>query len=203
MPAVEQVRSFVAIELPDEVKQWLARLQAKLKSGGQFPVKWVDPYNIHLTLKFLGSVGVDRIDGIIRAIEQAARGIAPFRLEVKGLGVFPNTRRVQVAWAGISGDLDRLVQLQEHIESNLSPLGFAPELRSFTPHLTIARLRDRASIEERSSFGQLIAAASFEAAYGFSVDFVKLMRSQLTSDGPVYSQICSAGLKKHLSTTDT
>ncbi|MFC1990607.1 RNA 2',3'-cyclic phosphodiesterase [Chloroflexota bacterium] len=200
---MEQVRSFIAIELPNEVKQLLAQLQAKLKSGGQFPVKWVDPYNIHLTIKFLGNVGVDRIDGIVRAIEQAARGISPFHLEVKGLGVFPNSKRVQVAWVGVSGDLDRLGQLQKHIESNLTPLGFTPESRSFTPHLTIARLRDRASIDEQSSFGQLITATRFEASYSFSVDFVKLMRSQLTSDGPVYSQICSAGLKKNLSTTDT
>ena len=200
---MEQVRSFIAIELPDEVKSALTQLQAQLKSGGQFPVKWVDPYSIHLTLKFLGNIDIDRIDGITRAVEEAARGISPFHLEVTGLGVFPNLKRVQVAWVGVSGEVDRLGQLQKRIESNLAPLGFAPESRPFTPHLTLARLRDRASLNERQSFGQLVVGTRFEAVYGFNVDSINLMRSQLTSEGPIYNQISSVKLKKHLSTTNT
>ena len=192
---MEQVRSFIAIELPDEIRLAIARLQAQLKSG-QFSVKWVDPYSIHLTLKFLGNIAVDRISGITGAIEEAARGISPFHLEVKGLGVFPNLRRVQVVWVGISGEVERLSQLQQRIESNLAPLGFAPESRRFTPHLTLARLRDRASLDERQSFGQLVAATRFEAVYGFNVDSVNLMRSQLSREGAIYNRISSVNLKE-------
>jgi len=200
---MEQVRSFVAIELPDEVKSAIAQLQNQLKSGGQFPVKWVDPYSIHLTLKFLGNISKDVIEEITRAVEEAAGGVSPFHLEIKGLGVFPNLKKVQVAWVGVSGDLDQLSGLQKRIESNLSPLGFAPESRPFTPHLTLGRLRDRASLHERQSFGQLIVGTRFESVFSFGVDAINLMRSQLTSEGPIYTKIGSVKLKESLPTTAT
>ncbi|GAI25354.1 unnamed protein product, partial [marine sediment metagenome] len=125
------------------------QLEAQLKLGEQPWVKWVDPYSIHLTLKFLGNIAVDRTGEVAKAMKEAVQGISPFHLEVKDLGVFPNLRRVQVAWVGISGEVDKLSQLQKYIESTLAPLGFAPESRPFTPHLTLARLRDRASLDER------------------------------------------------------
>jgi len=195
---MEQVRSFIAIELPDELKLALTRLQSQLKSGRGYPVKWVDPYSVHLTLKFLGNIDIDRIGEITGAIETSAQGIPPFHLEVGGLGVFPGLRRVQVAWVGLSGDVDRLSQLQQRIESNLTPLGFVAESRPFKPHLTLARVRERASPEERNGFGRLITDTSIEDKYSFNVDAVSLMKSQLTREGAVYSRIGSVKLVKHL-----
>ncbi len=195
---MEKVRSFIAIELPDELKVGLTQLEARLKLGEQPRVKWVDPNSIHLTLKFLGSIAVDRIDEIIRAIEEAVRGMSPFHLEVRELGAFPNLRRVQVVWVGVGGEVDKLVQLQQRIDSNLTPLGFTPESRPFTPHLTLARLRNRASPDERQRFGQLIAGTKFEAAYTIKVDAISLMRSQLTREGAIHSRISSVGLKRNL-----
>ena len=192
---MEQIRSFIAIELPDEVKSVLAQLQAQLKTGKQLPVKWADPYNIHLTLKFLGNIDVNKIREITGAIEAAAQGISPFHLEVKDLGVFPNFKRTRVVWVGVSGEVAQLSQLQQRIESNLAPLGFAPESRSFTPHLTLARVRERASPDEQQSFGQLIASTKFETVYGFSVDSINLMKSELTREGAIYSRIRSVKLK--------
>ena len=193
---MEQIRSFIAIELPDELKLGLTQLQSRLKLAKQPWAKWVDPYSIHLTLKFLGNIVIDRIGEITRAIEDAAQGITPFHLEVKELGVFPNMRRVQVIWVGVSGEVDKLGQLQQGIESNLAHLGFAPESRPFSPHLTLARLRDRAPFDERQRFGQLIAGTKFEAVYAIEVDAISLMRSQLTREGAIYSRISSVGLKK-------
>ena len=193
---MEQIRSFIAIELPDELKLGLTQLQAQLKSGKQASVKWVDPYSTHLTLKFLGNIAVDMISEITKAIETSAREMPPFHLEAKNLGAFPNLRRVQVVWVGISGEVAQLSQLQQRIDSNLTPLGFASESRAFTPHLTLARLRQQASLEERQSFGQLIASTKFEAVYGFSVSSVNLMRSELTREGAIYSRISSIELKE-------
>jgi 2'-5' RNA ligase len=200
---MEQVRCFIAIELTEEIKAGLSRLQAQLKSGNLPPVKWVDPYSIHLTLKFLGNVNVERTSQITEATGEAAQGVSPFHLEIKGLGVFPNLRRVQVAWVGVSGEVDKLLQLQQRIESNLARLGFAPEPRAFTPHLTLARVRDQASPDERQRFGQLIASTKFEAGYTFQVKAINLMQSQLTREGAIYSQISSVELNKPLSTTAT
>jgi len=92
---MEQVRSFIAIELPNELKLGLNQLEAQLKSGKQPGVKWVNPYSIHLTLKFLGNIAVDRTNEVTKAMSEAVQGISPFHLEVKELGVFPNLRRVQ------------------------------------------------------------------------------------------------------------
>jgi len=192
---MEPIRSFIAIELPNELKSELTRLEARLKSDNQPGVKWVNPDSIHLTLKFLGNIAADRTGEITRAMENAAQGISPFHLEVKELGVFPNLRRVQVAWVGISGEVDKLSQLQKRIETALTPLGFAPETRAFTPHLTLARLRDQTPLDERQRFGQLIANAKFDTAGTIEVDAISLMRSQLTRKGAIYSQISSVKLK--------
>jgi 2'-5' RNA ligase len=191
---MEQVRSFVAIELPDGLKRALARLQDEVKSGNTAPVKWVDPYSIHLTLKFLGNVGTDKIGGITAALEGAARGMSPFHLESGGLGAFPGWKRVQVVWVGMGGEIDCLSRLQRRVESGLAPLGFAPESRAFTPHLTLARVRDQATPAERQSLGQLIEGAGLETVYRIDVEAIHLMRSQLTREGAVYSRLSSIRL---------
>ncbi|MBA7485979.1 RNA 2',3'-cyclic phosphodiesterase [subsurface metagenome] len=195
---MEQIRSFIAVELPAELKTWLTRLQARLKAGEPSGVKWVNPDGIHLTLKFLGNVATDRIEEITRAIEAAARGTPPFALKVSDPGVFPNLRRPQVVWVGLGGGIDKLSQIQQNIESNLAKLGFAPESRPFTPHLTLARLRDWASPDDRQKFGQFIADTRFEEAYTFPVDIISLMKSQLTREGAIYSRISAVELKKPL-----
>jgi len=195
---MEQIRSFIAIELPDELKLKLAQLEDQLKSHRQPWVKWVSPEGIHITLKFLGNIAVEMTGAITKAIEEATQGMSPFQLEVKGLGVFPNLRRVQVAWVGVIGEVDKLSQLQKRIETSLIPLGFAPESRAFTPHLTLARLRDQASLDERQRFGQLIASTEFETASAIEVDAVSLMRSQLTREGAIYSRSSLVRLAKNL-----
>ena len=192
---MEQVRCFIAIGLTDEIKAGLKDLQAQLKSGGQAPVKWVDPYSIHLTLKFLGGVNADKIPPITAAMKEATSGVAPFSLKVEGVGAFPNLRRVQVVWVGVGGEVDKLAHLQQRLESNLAGMGFAPEKRRFTPHLTLARVRDRASSGEREGLGELIAGTEFEPAYSFPVEAVSLMKSQLTREGAIYSRIGTAELK--------
>jgi len=192
---MERVRSFIAIKLPDGLKAELGQLQARLKLGEQSWVKWVDPYSIHLTLKFLGNIGGDKIGEITRAMEEAVQGISPFHLEVKELGVFPNLRRVQVAWVGMGGEVNKLSQVQQRIDTNLAPLGFATEERAFTPHLTLARLRDQASPDERQRFGKLIADTRFEAVHTIKVDAIILMKSQLTREGAIYTRISSVGLR--------
>ncbi len=191
---MEQIRSFIAIELPDELKLGLSQLEAQLKLGKQPWVKWVDPDNIHLTLKFLGNIAIDRTGEITGAMEEAAQGMPPFHLEVKGLGVFPNLKRVQIAWVGVSGEVANLGVLQQRLESNLARLGFAPESRPFTSHLTLARLRQQASLDERQRFGQLIAGTRFDAGV-INVDAISLMRSQLTREGAIYSRISSVRLE--------
>jgi len=192
---MEQIRSFIAIELPEEVKPALARLQSTLKAGNSAPVKWVDPYSVHLTLKFLGYVRESQLDAITAAMETAVRGTAPFHLELKELGTFPGGRRVRVVWVGLGGEVEPLTRIQQGLEAELSKLGFAREERAFTPHLTLGRVREHASPEEQQRLGELIAGTTFSGGQRFRVDAISLMKSVLTPQGAQYTRMRSVLLK--------
>jgi len=185
----EQIRSFIAIELPQELKSGLLKLQAELKLSGCTFVKWVDPEGIHLTLKFLGNIPAQKVDEVIRALVKASEEILPFQLETSDLGAFPNLNRPNVFWLGIGGDVAKLSILQKRVDDVLEPKGFPKEKRAFTPHLTLARIRETASPQNRRDFGELIARAKFEVRYMIKVTSISLMRSQLLPGGAVYSRL--------------
>jgi 2'-5' RNA ligase len=183
----EQIRSFIAIELPEEAKKGLARLRKELERDEHKFVKWVDPGGIHLTLKFLGNIPSKRVAEITEAMKEAAEGILSFHLEISGLGAFPSLRQVRVFWVGIGGEVDKLSRLQQNIDSKLAVLGFAKEERSFVPHLTLARIREGTSPLERKTFGELVGSTIFEDKYHVEVEAINLMRSQLTPAGAIYT----------------
>ena len=191
----EKIRSFIAIELPPDVKKALTRVQDRLKAADEKNVKWVEPENLHLTIQFLGNIETAAIGNITAAIEKAASGTRHFQLEVGGLGAFPNLHRVQTIWTGLAGDIDKLARLQKDIGANLTPLGFPPETRPFAPHLTLGRARDFIRPEERASLGRLIESMPFNAKFKVDVTAVNLMKSQLTRQGPIYSKLATVTLK--------
>jgi len=190
----DQIRSFIAIELPEEAKEGLARLRKELERHEHKFVKWVDSRGIHLTLKFLGNIPSRRVAEITKAIEEAAQGIPPFHLEISGLGAFPNLRQARVFWVGIGGEMDKLARLQQNTDSALAALGFAKEERSFMPHLTLARIRQGASPLERRNFGELVDSAIFEDKYHVEVEAISLMRSQLMPTGAIYTRLSAVQL---------
>lgn len=185
---LEQVRSFIAVELPDELKSRLERIQTYLKGFNCSGVKWVRPGGIHLTLTFLGGIPVDAIAGVSGIIGDAVKGKKPVQLAVEGTGVFPNVGAAQVAWVGIRGGTEELGTLKSDIDRRLSYLGFTPESRPFKPHLTLARVGRGVPREERGRFGRLVTEARFDA-YHFRVDGISLMKSQLSREGAIYSRI--------------
>jgi RNA 2',3'-cyclic 3'-phosphodiesterase len=192
--SMDKIRAFIAIELPDNIKKELIKVISILRADSSVPVKWVEPENVHITLKFLGDIDTERVDAIINAVKQATAGIPPFKLEVRGLGVFPNPKKTQVAWAGLSGDMEVLVHLQQNVEFEMEEMGFSREMRKFSPHLTLARVRDNITSMERERFGNLVTGASFSAGT-IKVESVNLMKSLLTRQGAVYSRLGSIGLQ--------
>src|SRR4030042_3436545 len=191
----EQIRSFIAIELPEEVKAGLRRIQTELKLPGHTFVKWVATESVHLTLKFLGNIPPQKVAEITGVMEQASQGIGPFQLEVTEVGDFPNLRQPPVLWVGIKGDIDKLVTWQQRIDNGLIPLGFAKETRAFTPHLTLARLREGCSPGDRRDFGEMVAKTPVEVSYKLNVANLSLMKSQLSPGGAVYSRLAEVKLK--------
>jgi len=119
-----------------------------------------------------------------------------FQLQLKGVGAFPSLRRAQVIWVGLEGELEKLQNLQNQLESSLVPLGFPRESRGFTPHLTLARLRETATPQQRQFMGEMIAKTEIESKLVIKVDSLSLMRSQLMRTGAIYSCLHSVDLKE-------
>lgn len=188
---MESIRSFIAIDLPSQVRRALASLQHGLMPSTPPGVKWVDTESLHLTLKFLGAVPANRLSLVSERLAVVVSGIVPLSLGVEGLGAFPNPRHPRVVWAGLVGEVDRLLQLQRAIDSALSPLGFAKEDRPFVPHLTLARLREDMTLQERQNFAQCFLDAHLEALSPFKVEAIYLMKSQLTPQRAIYSRLDS------------
>jgi 2'-5' RNA ligase len=194
---MEKIRAFIAIELADPIKVSLSSLIAKLRSKEHHSakyVKWVNPKGIHLTLKFLGNVAPDQVPRIIEAITPSPQSLSPLELKLGKLGAFPNLQRPRVIWVAITGEVKPLITLQQDIDQALAPLGFPREERSFSPHLTLGRLREQATPMERSSIGSLISATEFEGGPTLEVDQICMMRSTLSPSGAIYNRLASIKL---------
>lgn len=191
----ETIRSFIAVELPVELVARLKDFQAGLSSSRLRFVKWVDPGSIHLTLKFLGNVDAKHIEEVKGAIEDVAALHGPFQLTTGHTGFFPGPQRARVFWLGLEGDTGELGRLQQGIDRAMAGLGFESEIRPFTAHLTLARLREECSREQRLEFSKLAQQAVFKAGPPIQVRSVALMRSRLMPQGAVYTRLAEYELK--------
>ncbi len=195
----EQVRAFIAIELPSQIQELLGRHIQRLRAALSGPVRWVDPHSVHLTLKFLGNVPEALAPAIGDALGRACGGTGTLELRIGALGCFPNPRRARVLWLEVEGDREMLVPLQARIDEEMEALGFAREGRTFVPHLTLARVRGgdgrgRGGGIEARTLEELIAQWPSER-HGFTARGVSLMRSILRPEGAVYQRLAFAGLK--------
>jgi 2'-5' RNA ligase len=184
------MRCFVAIDLPDEVLARLEALQARLASGVS-SARWTPTEQIHLTVKFLGDVPESVLPDVCDAVSQIAERIASFDLEIRGAGVFPPHGQVNIVWAGFAAVPPALLDCQSALEQALAPLGFPPEQRSYHPHLTLARVRDRRDAPA------LRAAVRGELNFGggiFAVEQLVLYESIRDQRGPRYVALHTAGL---------
>lgn len=175
-------RTFVAIELGDQARAYLVRAIGRLGRALP-PVRWVDPAGIHLTLAFLGELDEARLPAVDVAVDIAAQAARPFTLEVAGLGTFGPPFAPHVVWAGVGGDLRRLRELHATLAVALEAQGFARDVRPFSPHLTLARLRDPLAPDETARLQQLVAAAGSRSQRRGSgavipVDQISIMKSE-------------------------
>ncbi|MFQ6015366.1 MAG: RNA 2',3'-cyclic phosphodiesterase [Anaerolineae bacterium] len=194
---MEQIRSFVAIELDESVAAGLAEVQKRLKGQAVAgPLRWVAPRNIHLTLKFLGNIPAARVDEIQAAMAEACQGLSPFQLTFGGLGCFPGLARPRVVWVGVEDKTGTLTELQGAVERNLKAIGFPPEGRPFSPHLTLARVRKPIRSGQIRKLGGLIQATTVGQIGQMTVEEVSLMRSDLRPTGAVYTRLAAVTLKR-------
>lgn len=180
-----QMRLFVAVNFPDQAK---AKLGSIVKELRRLPsdLKWVDEQNVHLTIQFLGNVPETLVSAIVDNLNCSVAGIAPFKINLGGVGVFRSVERPRVLWMGISGDTAALARLHAEVQEGLGQLGFEPERRRFSPHLTLGRVRSPLGFSAIIERAKELVAKKGELGL-INVASIELMLSELSSRGPKYT----------------
>ena len=180
------IRTFIALDVAEEVRRYIADIQKELRSVREAKVAWAQPSGVHLTLKFLGGVPEDRLDNIAAVIEKSVQSFAPLTIKTSDHSAFPNLKRPRVLFVGLeqNGELNHLQQV---IETNLAELGFETEDKPFKPHLTVGRVK---SIATECSLGERFQAIK-PLLFSWTVNQANLMSSILLPAAARYSVIKS------------
>ncbi len=180
----KKLRLFWAVNLPGELKNKIRGIRERLGTAGR--ANWVEPRNLHVTVKFLGDTDIDLVHQVVDSAARRLKGVKSFSLEVGGLGFFPGTSSPRVLWAGLKGEVDVLGGVARMLEEAMAEHGFPRESRRFFPHVTLARIKSPAGV------GDLVTAVEkerplAESLGSFRVFSLDLMMSDLTPQGPVYT----------------
>ena len=183
------IRSFFAFDITDEgVIRRLAEVQNMLANTGA-DLKLVKPQNIHLTVRFLGNISPLMVDTLHEEMKQIP--FSPFEIELRGLGAFPRLTHPRVVWAGIRKGANTLANIFRQLEPRLRGLGFKPDNKGFSPHLTIARVRTGRHKAQLIKLVQELEDSDFGAV---KAECLRLKKSDLTPRGPIYTtlrEVCS------------
>ncbi|MFH0816810.1 MAG: RNA 2',3'-cyclic phosphodiesterase [Methanobacteriota archaeon] len=180
-------RAFIAVEVGGMSR--LLDMDEELKRT-HGDLKIVDADNIHMTMKFLGNVDEAAGEKIVKAMKAAVKKFEPFDMVVRGVGVFPSEDDIKIIWVGVD-DPKPLAKIYDNLEKSLKKLGYEPESRAFTPHVTIARVR---SPKNRLRVKEIVDAHKEDEFGVIKVDTLFLKKSFLTNEGPVYTTVGTARL---------
>ncbi|HSW50487.1 MAG TPA: RNA 2',3'-cyclic phosphodiesterase [Bryobacteraceae bacterium] len=176
------MRLFTAIDLPNDVRDRLAALIGRLRPAAR--LKWSTAGNLHVTTKFIGEWPAGRLAELTATLRGVPGG-APIAVSVRGLGWFPNARASRVFWAGVEGG-SPLEDLARATDLALSGLGIAREDRPFSPHLTLARIKDPVPLDRLRDAVSALPSVEFGQ---FTADRFSLYQSKLGPSGSVYSKL--------------
>lgn len=179
------MRTFIAIELNQSVKEALHALSNRLRRSG-VRASWVKPEAMHLTLRFLGEISEETADRIGDLLTEGYKGFTPFMIHVRGVGAFPELRKPSVVWAGVLALEGNLTQAQAVAEQAAVAVGLPPEERAYHPHLTLGRVKSRDQIEVLADY--LSREQTFDGG-AFRAMGVSLFSSKLTPKGPLYTRL--------------
>jgi RNA 2',3'-cyclic 3'-phosphodiesterase len=179
-------RAFIAIPLPEGLRTRLASAQETLRPA-RAGVTWVDPGRLHVTLKFLGDLSDEARGPLEEGLRRVAAAAAPIDLEARGLGAFPASGTPRVVWAGLEEKAPgRLAALARGVEEAAAAAGFPPEGRPFAAHVTLGRVK---SPRNAAALRALIEAGRDVEAGAFRADAFVLFRSDLSPQGPTYTDV--------------
>ncbi|MDD5246517.1 MAG: RNA 2',3'-cyclic phosphodiesterase [Candidatus Omnitrophica bacterium] len=188
------MRAFIAIELPENTKNLLSRLQQELKNSNA-DVKWVNPENIHLTLKFIGEIDENQRGQINTRLQSIAASHKSYWAKISSLGAFPKISSPRVIWAGLAeGDL-QTKELAAAIEESLIQIGIAKEERNFSSHITLGRSRSGLNSYRLAEKITEQSGKLENPGLEFPVERITLFKSRLSPGGPLYEKLQEVSLK--------
>lgn len=186
-------RSFIAIALNENLHKELESLQAKLKAADA-DVKWVKSENIHLTLKFLGNITDEQIEDVKNVFKKMGSNFKNYSIHLAGVGAFPKIQYPRVIWVGMDEGVEETDKIYKSIEEELNKKGFAKEKRSFSPHLTLGRVR---SPKNRQQLTKAVEKEkNFSSSSKLLVGEIILFKSILTPKGSIYEPMFKTTLVK-------
>jgi RNA 2',3'-cyclic 3'-phosphodiesterase len=180
------IRSFLAFELPPEIKEQVRRVSEELKKS-RLDIRWVKPENIHLTIVFLGDLQEQDISPIEREVEKVCSGAHPFDFRLKGFGVFPDRRRPRIFWVGLDGDIERVSTFKDALCERLAPFNIKEENRQFKPHLTLGRFKNPGRADAKLE--EILKGHEDFSSPAFQSKELILFKSDLKPQGPVYTKL--------------
>ena len=179
---MEKARSFIALNLNSEIKEYLISLQANLNVP-ETRIKWVEKNNLHLTMKFLGYISLEQTELIKSILKGITSRYNPFIIKLSSnIGTFPAYKMPRIIWVGIREGISELKELYNSIEINLSKKGFPREDKDFSGHITIGRVK---FIKNKANFIQILKRIKINNLLQ-EVGSIDLMESELTPNGPIY-----------------
>lgn len=184
------IRTFLAVLIDEDLRQKIFDAQNCVRKCAS-NVKWVEPDNFHITLKFLGDVAEEQIPEISAVITETVKSVPAFDLSFKGLGAFPRPERARVVWVGIEQGREQLIDMAKALEKSLAALGFDKEDKPFKAHVTIGRVRDN---KPTAGLARGLAEIETPDLGTQRVECVSVMQSELLREGPVYSVISESKL---------
>ena len=188
------LRAFIALEIPPKIQHAIHQAASKLRGETESLVRWVQPENVHLTLKFLGDISPASVDTLTQMLRAEAESCPPFDIHITGLASFPSPKRPRVIYIGIQAPAG-LEALHHGIESATRRLGYESKERDFSPHLTIGRVKQNISAVEGQKIRQALEATKIDSLGTARVDSVHLYKSDLKPTGAVYTRLFSAPLQ--------
>ena len=186
------IRAFIAVPLPEALRREVSAIQTNLRTAAS-DIRWVDPANLHLTLKFLGSIEEEPLARLKEALQAAVRPISPFIFQLEGVGTFPRTSQPRVVWLGVSQGKEKLVEVAGVVEKTCVELGLPAQDRSFSPHLTLGRIQSKRKLEQLLERIKSVQLRRPPLAHARTLI---LFQSTLTPEGPIYNPLGEIQLGK-------
>jgi 2'-5' RNA ligase len=184
MKKIETIRTFIAINIEEEIKEILSKEIEKLINPKD-KIKWVLKQSLHLTLKFLGNITSSKIEEVYQKIKPIVQKESPFRISLKSLGIFPNFKKPQIVWIKVNEGREKIIELAKEIDVSLEEIGFLKEKREYIPHLTIGRIK---KLNNKEEFLKRIDKLDIQE-YTTIAKSVDIMKSNLTPKGAIYTPI--------------